>query len=70
MTQNNIIPEDLKTKPGIRHLRAITLLIGKQIQLSRDVAKKGGSFKEATAVRANQDPEFIKKVKAIWDGKA
>ena len=67
---NSIIPDNLKTKPGIRHLRAISLLVTKQIQLSRDAAKKGGSLKEAATIKVNQDPQLMKKVKAIWDGKA
>lgn len=69
MAENQLNPEDLKKKPGIRHLRAIGLVIGKQIQLSRDAAKKGGSLKEATSVRVNDDPEFMQKVKDVWNGK-
>lgn len=70
MTTHHMIPENLKTKPGIRHLRAMGLLIGKQIQISREAAKKGSSFKEAASIKVNQDPEFMKKVKDVWDGKA
>jgi hypothetical protein len=70
VAEKKLIPDDIKKKPGVRHLRAISLVVGKQIELSKEAAKKGASFKDAVAVKVNQDPEFMQKVKDIWHGKA